>query len=559
MPRTSSPADTKPGSDSVDRPQGSALVLVALVLTAVVCNLNLAGANVALPAIGDQFGAPQTLLNLVGVGAGLGLSMAVLYAGALADRYGRKQLLMLGLALIAIMSVISAFAPTIEILIAARILTGISAGLAFPTTLSLITALWPAGPRRTGAIAIWSSVGGMASVIGGVLAGTLLIWFWWGSVFLLSIPVAAIALVIVWRTVPSHVDETTEPVDHLGGVLSVLGIAALVLGISFVFVAETQVLGLLLLGGAVVMLGLFFVRQRRAASPLFDLRVAKRRLFWGAALAGGIVFGGLIGGMFIGEQFMQNVLGYSPLEAGLAVIPAAVGLVLIAPFSARLIERSGVRVTMLTGYSVVFASFLTMLTWREDTAYPLIGLGFFLIGAGVSFVITAASKSLTSSTPVRRIGMASATSDLQSDLGGSILQALFGAVLATGFAQSFSDLIAGDGEVTVSASVQQALQSSYASAMHVAEQAPQYRDEILQAARESLTSGSMAAYGIGAAIILIGFVVVTFALPGRKQEEVLLAQYALDNEPGETDAEESAGPEAAAEVAPGAGVAAPVD
>lgn len=504
-------------------------MLTALVLTAVVCNLNLAGATVALPAIGTEFSAPQELLNLVGIGAGLGLAMTVLYTGALSDRYGRKQFLMLGLALITLASVISAFAPTIEVLIVARVCTGMSAGMAFPTTLSLITALWPAGPKRTGAIAVWSSVGGMASVIGGVLAGTLLIWFWWGSVFLLSIPVAVIALVIVWRQVPSHVDETTSPVDHLGGVLSMLGIAALVLGISFVFSSGTQQLGSALLLGAVLALGLFFGRQRLISSPLFDLRVARRRLFWGTALAGGIVFGSLIGAMFIGEQFMQNVLGYSALEAGLAVIPAAIGLLLMAPISAKLIERSGVRITMFTGYSIVLLAFVTMLAWRQDTGYPLIGLGFLLIGAGVSFVMTAASKSLTSSTPVQRVGMASATSDLQGDLGGSILQALLGAVLASGFARAFGGLISGNSAVEVSADVEHALLASYASAMHVADQAPEYHDQILQAARESLTSGALSAYAIGAAAILMGFVVVTFVLPGRRREQELLEGYAAED------------------------------
>jgi hypothetical protein len=174
---------------------------------------------------------------------------------------------------------------------------------------------------------------------------------------------------------------------------------------------------------------------------------------------------------------------------------------------------------MLCGYAFVFAGFLTMLSWREDTHYALVGFGFLVIGAGAAFVLTASSRSLTGSTPVHRVGMASATSDLQSDLGGSIMQSLLGAILAAGFARSFADLIASSGEASaISADVTRALQASYSSALQVAEQYPQYKDDILQAARQSLEQGALAAYLVGAIAILIGAALVFFVLPNRARE-----------------------------------------
>lgn len=507
-------------------PARAGLVLAALIGSAFVSNLNLAAAGVAMPDIGDAFGASQIALNLVAVGTGLGLSMSVVYFGALADRYGRKQLLMLGLMLMVVASALSAFAPSMEVLIGARIFTGLSAGLAFPTTLSLITALWAQGPKRTAAIALWSAVAGMASIIGGILSGLLLLAFWWGSAFLLSVPLALIALALVATSVPAHVNESTSPVDHLGGALSALGIASLVLGISMVFDPGQEMLGTVLLIAAVVFLLLFGWRQLRAPEPLYDLAVARRRTFWAPAVVGLIVFGSFIGAMYVGQQYMQNVLGYSALEAGLAVAPAALGLLVAAPLAARLVVARGSRVSMTLGCVLVLAAFCFMLFWREDTVYVVIGAPFMLVGAGASFVLTAASRSLTSTAPVRRVGMASATSDLQSDLGGSLMQSLLGALLAAGFAAHFGRLIAASSEAsTISADVTSALQSSYASALQVAEQYPQFHDAIVSAARESLVTGAFGAYIVGAVAIVLGMLVALFAVPPHRREQELLAQY----------------------------------
>ena len=516
---------------TVNRPAGSGparggLVLLALILVAAVANLNLAVANVALPDIGKAFDASQTELNLVAVSYSLGLAASVLYLGALGDRYGRKMMLVIGVVLSVPACLIAAWAPSVEVLIGARILGGLSAGMAYPTTLALIAALWT-GAGRTKAIALWSAIGGAISALGPLAAGIALQHFWWGSVFLITLPLAAVALVMALLLVPSHVHETTEPVDNFGGILSIFLVAGLVLAINFAPVPDHGALVAVLALIAVVAGIAFFIRQRRAAVPLYDLHVAGRRTFWVAACAGLIVFGSLMGAMFIGQQYLQNVLGYSTVEAGAAILPAALLMVLIAPRSAKLVETHGARFTLLVGYVFCLLGFFTMLfLWNTGQSYWAVALGYALIGAGVGFAGTPASHSLTGSVPVTRAGMASGTADLQRDLGGAIMQSILGALLTAGYAAAVASAIASSPDADqISDSVQTQLQKSFSSAEQVAEQYPQYSQAIIAGARTSFLDGADWAYTAGIVAIVIGAAVVFFLFPRRDQERALLMRY----------------------------------
>lgn len=516
-----------PGGVHGPSTERSGLVLATLILAATVANLNLAVANVALPSIAGAFDASQTGLNLVAVGYSLGLASSVLYLGAVGDRYGRKLMLVLGTALAIPASLLAGFAPSIGVLFAARLLGGLAAGMAFPTTLALITALW-SGPKRTRAIALWSGIGGSMSAVGQLLAGVLLLYFPWGSVFLVTVPLAAVAAVAAWILVPGHVNETTEPLDNLGGVLSVILVAAFVVSINFLSLPSTRVAALGLLGVALAAGVAFVIRQRRCASPLFDLKVAGRRLFWVAAAAGIIVFGTLMAAMFIGQQYLQNILGYSTLQAGLSILPAAVLLVIAAPMSARLIESRGSRFTLLAGYLFCLLGFIVMwTTWTEGAPYLAVGVAYGLIGIGVGLAGTPASHSLTGSVPVRKAGMASGTSDLQRDLGGAIMQSLLGVLLAAGYTKSMTAAIATapDSARSVDATTQQQLEKSFAGAAQMAEHYPQYASQVTAAAKTAFLAGSDAAYIAGIAAIIGGALLVYFAYPTKDREGELLAEY----------------------------------
>jgi EmrB/QacA subfamily drug resistance transporter len=511
-------------------PKRAGLVLTALILVAAVANLNLAVANVALPDIGQAFGSGQTTLNLIAVGYSLGLATSVLYLGALGDRYGRKTMLLLGMGLSIPASLLAGFAPSDGVLFVARVLGGVAAGMAFPTTLALITALWT-GKDRTRSIALWSAIGGAIASLGPLLSGALLEHFDWGSVFLVTLPLAALALFLAWRHVPAHVNESTEPVDNLGGILSVLLVAALVLGINLAPVPGKGALAIGLGLVAVAATVAFVLRQRRTPSPLYDLGVARRRVFWVAACAGIIVFGSLMGAMFIGQQFLQNVLDYSTLDSGLAILPAAVLMVIVAPRSAKLVEARGARFTLLVGYVFCVLGFLTMLLlWKEDISYWKVGLGYAFIGIGVGFAGTPASHSLTGSVPVKRAGMASGTADLQRDLGGAIMQSIFGALLTAGYAAAASAAIASSPEASkVTENVEGELTKSFSSAADTAAQYPQYSDQIVAAAKASFLQGDEWAYAAGIVAILLGAALVFFRFPKRDEEQALLERYQAED------------------------------
>jgi len=527
-PPASEAADhsTAPPAAGEEQPERAGLVLVSLIAVAAVANLNLSVANVALPSIGKAFDSSQTTLDLVAIGFSLGLAASVLYLGALGDRYGRKLMLILGMALSIPTCLLAAYAPSDGVLFIARVVGGVSAGMAFPTTLALIAALW-SGPPRTKAIALWSATGGGIAALGPLIAGALLEKFRWGSVFLITLPLAVIALLLAVIFVPSHVNETTDSVDNLGGVLSIVLVGSLVLAINM---APAPNRGKLALGLAAIALAAaigFIIRQRRARHPLYDLHVAGRRIFWVAACAGIIVFGALTGSAFVSQQYLQNVNAYSTLEAGAAFLPAVVFMNIVAPSSAKLVETRGARFTLLVGYVFLLLAFVWMLLlWSEGSPYWQVGAAYIFIGIGVGFAGTPASHSLTGSVPVRRAGMASGTADLQRDLGGAIMQSIFGALLTAGYVSKASAKIAASPNAgQINDSVQAQLTKSYASAAAIAERYPQYAQPIIEGARSSFLSGADWAYTAGIIAILLGAVIVFFLFPKRDQELQLLAAY----------------------------------
>jgi hypothetical protein len=303
--------------------------------------------------------------------------------------------------------------------------------------------------------------------------------------------------------------------------------------------------GTLVAGLALVAIaaGVAFVwQQRRAANPLYDLHIAARRTFWVAAVAGIIVFGSLMGAMFVSQQFLQNVVGYDTVQAGSAFLPAIFFMVLVAPRSAKLVESLGARATLLSGYVFLMLGFLSMLLlWEEDSSYWQIGLAYAFLGIGVGLAGTPASHSLTGSVPVRRAGMASGTADLQRDLGGAIMQSIFGALLTAGYADAFTTAIgAAPSDESVTPAVQSELTKSFAGAEQVAQQYPKYADQITAAAKTSFLQGDDWAYTAGAVAVLLGAVLVFFFFPRKDAEERLLREYQVEDEGAVTQPPESA-------------------
>ena len=234
----------------------------------------------------------------------------------------------------------------------------------------------------------------------------------------------------------------------------------------------------------------------------------------------------------MGQQFLQNVLGYSTLDSGLSILPAALFMVLIAPRSAKLVEARGARFTLLVGYGCCMLGFLTMLLlWKQGIAYWKVGLAYAFVGAGVGFAGTPASHSLTGSVPVSRAGMASGTADLQRDLGGAIMQSIFGALLTAGYAAAVATAIASSPDrARVTSGVEAELEKSFSSAADTASRYPAYAKAITAGARESFVKGDQWAYTAGIVAIGLGAMLVYFMFPHKQREEELLAAYhELDN------------------------------
>jgi MFS transporter, DHA2 family, multidrug resistance protein len=512
-----------------ESPPRAGAVMTVLILGAVVANINLAIANVALPSIGAALDTSQAELNLVAVGFTLGLASSVLYLGALADRYGRKPAMMLGAALSVPTSLLAAWAPNASVLIAARVSGGLAAGLLYPITLSLITGLFRGG-ARTRAIALWSGIGGGCSALGPLIGGLLLGRFWWGSVFLPSVPIAVLVVVLAGLWLPRHAGETSDPVDHLGGVLSVVFIGPLVLSISLVpdYGFNGTVVGLFVV--SLIGLVLFVLRERRAPSPLFDLKVLGARTFTIALIGGTITWGGLLGATFIGQQYTQNVLGYSPLSAALITLPAAVFVALAARPAGRLITSRGSRVPLALGLAVTAVGFLGMALFSTTTSAVLVGIVYGVLGLGIGLAGPPSSNSLMGSVPVARAGMGSASNDLQRDFGGALFQAVMGTLLAVEYTSYFTKAFAALPPQQAQQLSQQAvatISQSFAGAEQVAKQFPQAQaQQLVAAAQQAFVDGKTAAIVFAVIASLVGLVVVWFLYPNKQDEEATYARVA---------------------------------
>jgi DHA2 family multidrug resistance protein-like MFS transporter len=525
-----------PGSPRRDRstegesPSRAGAILTVLILGAVVANINLAIANVALPSIGASLDTSQAELNLVAVGFTLGLASSVLYLGGLADRYGRKPAMMLGAALSIPTSLLAAWAPNASVLIVARVSGGMAAGLLYPITLSLITGLFGGG-ARTRAIALWSGIGGGCSALGPLVGGLLLGRFWWGSVFLPSVPIAVLVVVLAGLWLPRHAGESSEPVDHLGGGLSVVFIGPLVLAISLVpnYGFNGLVLGLFAL--SLVGLVLFVVRERRAASPLFDLKVLGARTFTIALVGGTITWGGLLGATFIGQQYTQNVLGYSPLSAALITLPAAIFVAAAARPAGRLITSRGSRVPLALGLAVTAVGFLGMaLLFGTTASAVVVGIVYGVLGLGIGLAGPPSSSSLMGSVPVARAGMGSASNDLQRDFGGALFQAVMGTLLAVEYTSYFTKAFAALPPQQAQQLSQQAvatISQSFTGAEQVAKQFPQAQaQQLVAAAQQAFVDGKTAAILFAVLASLIGLVLVLLLYPNKQDEEATYARVA---------------------------------
>jgi EmrB/QacA subfamily drug resistance transporter len=399
------------------------LVLCLSLLAGVIDNTVL---NTALPTLARVLHAGTSSLQWIVDSYTLCFAALLIPAGALADRYGRRLSLIAGLIVFALGSLAAAFSPNAGVLIASRVLMGLGAAFVMPATLSILNAVFP--PReRPQAIAAWSAVAGVGVIVGPTLGGFLLSHFSWGSVFLVNVPIVAVALAGVLWVVPETADPRRRSLD-LGGTLLVGG--AFVAIVDAIIEAPSR--GWTLAEGAagLAALAIFVIWELRVKNPIIDLRIFTSRAFTAASGAVTVTFFALFGSLFVFTQYLQLVHGYSPLSAGVRALPFAFATGAISPLSPLLARRLGNRTVISAGLGLMGLGLLDLSTAQVTTGYPALALAVAIMGLGMGLVMAPASSTIMATVPAHQASAGSAVNDTIREVGGSLGVAIVGSLTA---------------------------------------------------------------------------------------------------------------------------------
>ncbi len=404
-------------------------MLAVMCLALIITSLDTLIVTVALPSIERDLNAGLQQLQWVVAAYSLAFSAPLLFAGGLADKFGRRRSFLFGLIVLLGGSLVAALSGDIGTLIGGRILMGIGAAFIMPSTLSLIRHVFPANERAK-AVGIWVAMGSVGVPFGPIVGGILLESFSWGSVFLVNVPLVAVAILGCMTLIPESKTDARSPLDLTGLTLSVLGPLALVYGII-----EAPVRGWdnaltisLILGGLVLIAG-FLLWERRAAHPMLSAEVFRNRYFGAPLITIASVFFGVFGGLFLVTQHLQFTLGYEPLRAGLHML-AMCSVVLVAPMSPKLVERLGLGTVGSLG-PVLVAAGLGVLALGDEPGSLQVLISLALLGMGIGFGAPASVESILAATPENQTGAGSAVADVALQFGGALGIAILGSAAAT--------------------------------------------------------------------------------------------------------------------------------
>jgi EmrB/QacA subfamily drug resistance transporter len=483
--------------------------LTVICLSVFVISVDATIVNVALPTLSRALDADTAQLQWIVDAYTLVMAGLLLSVGSLSDRYGRRGWLSAGLALFAITSAVAAQVNSADALIAARAAMGVGAAVIFPTTLALITNIFTDPVARAKAIGLWAAMVGVGVAAGPITGGWLLQHFSWGSIFLVNVPVAAVAIVGGLLFVPTSRDPATPPVDVPGLILSSIGVTALVYTVieapNWGWSSARTVAGF---ASAVLVLAGFALWERRSAHPMLDVSVFADRRFSGGSLAVTAGFLTLFGFIFVITQYFQFVKAYSAFEAGVRLLPVAVSIALASILGPRMVDRVGTTAVVAGGMAI----FATGLGWAStvdaNTPYTQIALQMLLLGGGLGLTIAPATEAIMGSLNADKAGVGSAVNDTTRELGGTLGVAIVGSV----FASVYSSRLGSDSALAaLPADVRSAMERSMAAAYEVIGQLPagritDVRHAVNHAFLDGLQVGSLVCAGIalGAAVVVAG-------------------------------------------------------
>ncbi len=404
--------------------------LAVLCLSLLIIGLDNTILNVALPTlVRDLHVSGSSLQWIVDAYTILYASM-LLTTGSLGDRFGRKGALSVGLLIFGLGSTAAAFSGSASLLIAARAVMGLGGCIIMPATLSILTNVFP--PHERGkAIGIWAGISGLGIAVGPALGGVLLQHFWWGSVFLINVPIVVVALIGGRLLVPDSKDPSAPRLDPVGTVLSTAGLVGLLYGVIEAPVKSWGNSSVLIgfLGGLAV-LAAFVLWERSIDHPMLDVRFFKNPRFSGASFAVTLVFFAMLGVSFLLTQYLQFVMGFSPLRAGLGFIPLAAALMISAPMSASFTRRFGSKLVVSAGLAIVALALLMLAHATVHSGYAYVGVVLGLLGLGMGTAMSPATDSIMGSLPKEKAGVGSAVNDTTRQVGGALGVAVLGSLAA---------------------------------------------------------------------------------------------------------------------------------
>ncbi len=486
--------------------------------------------NVAIPTLARELGATTSGLQWIVDAYALVFAGLLLACGGLGDRFGRLRVMQIGMVLFGVFSAWAAFRNSTGELIAARGLMGIGAALVFPGTLAIVIDVFRDPVERAKAIGVWSAVSGAAVAFGPVTGGFLLEHFWWGSVFLINVPIVIVALVLQWRFVPESRDPNAEQLDWPGFALSISFVGLLVYtiieGPHRGWTSTPTLAGFI---GAAVFCALFIARERSATHPLLDVSVFRNMRVTAATSAIFIAFFSLFGFTFLITQYFQFVRGYDPLESGLHTLPFAIGAGITAPIAARLALRFGPRRVIPVGLLFMGVAQIWASTFEVDTAYVgSVMASMVLMASGLSLVTSPASESVMGSLPREMAGVGSAINDTGREVGGTLGVAIIGSIFASTYGPRIVDLL---NPLELPEAAVSSAKESVGAAFAVAEQVgePSLAATIRVAAGTSFLDGFQAACITVGIVALFGSLLALRFLPSKGSGSVHHQESGLEH------------------------------
>jgi EmrB/QacA subfamily drug resistance transporter len=471
-----------------------------------------ASLNVALPELARDTGATQTQLQWIVDAYALAFAALLLPAGAIGDRFGRKPILVAGLALFGLGSLAAIFLHSPGQLIALRVLLGVAAAFVMPVTLSVITTIFP--PEERGkAVGTWAGVAAGGAVLGLLASGVLLEWLPWPSIFVLNVVLAAVALAGTIAVVP-HTREAHPPrLDPVGTLLSVVGLSALVYGIiEGPEHGWSDRLTLAALPTGVLGIVAFVLWELRRRDPMLDPRNFLRSGFGAGSLSIAVQFFAAFGFLFLALPYLQLVHGFSPLEASAALIPMAVVVIPLSRLAPTIAARTGARVTGALGLGLMATGFLVLATLDGGSSYWHFLAGLVPFGAGMALSGAPATTAIVASLPPEKQGVASAVNDVSRELGGALGIAVLGSVLNDAYRSGVETSTAG-----LPPEAAEHATSSVAAAMELGHSLGAQGANLVTAAQSAFMDGLTLSMLVGAAFLVMGAVVVALRAPGRAE------------------------------------------